>query len=378
MVRVCKLAGLALLAAALTACAAPVTPVSTPSPHDPAAQVEAPALGDARAALERGDYAVAVELLGAPVGPAHAAMLARARIGLAREAMAAAPGEARALRAALDQVGLALALRPDEPALRDELLNLERAIVTLLAVEDLRLALLARQPVAEDPSALDLARALAGRASAAAASEPRLPGAERVAATGLLAAAAVFEEAGAGASQEDAAARWQEAHRFCERAMALQTSKAARSCLERLASKLNPPASTTTPATPTPAALPLPRPTVAPRPPARSPGSAFGVAQRKSFDGSGNSGQFASCIDIQVLGPGGPIAGAVLGINNGDHSYQNQTDAGGYTGRCGLGASTWSVVLFWTPQTGSVSGATTTVYLNGAPDQRAAVVFRAR
>ncbi len=373
MLRVCKLIASVLLIVALAACAGPAAPVVTPSPSDPATPVEAAALSDARTAPERGDHAAVVEMLGAPLDPARVELLARARIGLARETIASAPGEARALRAALHQVGLALALRLDEPALRDELLGLEQALVTLLAVEDLRLALLARQPVAEDPSALDMARALAGRASAAAATEPRLPGAERIAATGLLAAAGVFEQAGDSAR---APASWQEAHQFCERAMALQASDAARSCVERLASKLNPPLATTAPVTP--AALPSQRPTVAPRPPARSAGAAFGVAQRKSFDGSGNSGQFASCIDVQVLGPGGPIAGAVLGINNGDHSYQNQTDASGYAGRCGLGASTWSVVLFWTPQTGNVAGATTTVYLNGAPDQRAAVVFRAR
>ncbi len=373
MLRVCKLIASVLLAVALAACTGPAAPVVTPSPNDPATPVEAAVLSDARAALERGDHAAVVEMLGAPLDPARVELLARARIGLAREAIARAPGEARALRAALDQVGLALALRLDEPALRDELLGLEQALVTLLAVEDLRLALLARQPVAEDPSALDMARVLAGRASAAAATEPRLPGAERIAATGLLAAAGVFEQAGDSAR---AATIWQEAHQFCEQAMALQASDAARSCVERLASKLPPPVATTAPVTP--AALPSQRPTVAPRPPTRSAGAAFGVVQRKSFDGSGNSGQFASCIDVQVLGPGGPIAGAVLGINNGDHSYQNQTDASGYAGRCGLGASTWSIVLFWTPQTGNVAGATTTVYLNGAPDQRAAVVFRAR
>lgn len=375
MVRV-KLIASMLLAVALAACAAPAAPVATPSQANPTVPPEAP--HEVQIALERGDYAAAVEMLGAPAGPAHVALLARARIGLARETLAAAPGEARALRAALDQVGLALTLRPDDPALRDELLGLERALVALLAVEDLRQALLAGDAGANGVAALDAARVLAGRAIAAAASEPRLPGAEQIAANGLLAAAAVFEQTGDGAADDRASARWQEARGFCEQAMALQASDAARSCLERLASKLSPPASAAAPATPAAAALPPRRPTPAPRPPARSTGPAFSVVQRKSFDGSGNSGQFASCIDVQVLGPGGPIPGAVLGINNGEHSYQNQTDAGGYAGRCGLGASTWSVVLFWTPQTGSVSGATTTVYLNGAPEQRAAVVFRAR
>jgi hypothetical protein len=98
------------------------------------------------------------------------------------------------------------------------------------------------------------------------------------------------------------------------------------------------------------------------------------VAERKSFEGSGASGRFEGCVDVQVVGPGGPVAGAVVGVNNGDHSYQSQTDGGGYTGRCGLGASTWSVVLFWAPGDGD-SGVATTVYLSGTPEQRAAVVF---
>lgn len=114
-----------------------------------------------------------------------------------------------------------------------------------------------------------------------------------------------------------------------------------------------------------------------PRTPApAAPG--YAVATRKSFEGSGNSGQYASCIDVQILGRDGPVAGAVIGINNGDLSYQDQTDQGGYSGRCGLGASTWSVVLFWTPGGGQAQGAATTVYLSGAPEQRAAVVFQQR
>lgn len=140
-------------------------------------------------------------------------------------------------------------------------------------------------------------------------------------------------------------------------------------------------AATATPAAEAPAATPLPAPIVAPRLPRRPPPTAvpvvtYGVARRQSFEGSGNSGAFASCIDIQVVGPGGPVAGAVLGINNGEHSYQNQTDANGYTGRCGLGASTWSVVLFWTPGEGDLRGAVTTIVLSGAPEQRGVVVFQ--
>lgn len=124
-------------------------------------------------------------------------------------------------------------------------------------------------------------------------------------------------------------------------------------------------------------ASPTPRPQAArptPRPQSRP---TYVVSQRKSFEGSGASGRFESCVDVQVTSKGGPVAGAVVGVNNGAYSYQSQTNADGYTGRCGLGASTWSVVLFWTPG-GEKSGLATTVYLSGTPDQRAAVVFHER
>ncbi len=131
-------------------------------------------------------------------------------------------------------------------------------------------------------------------------------------------------------------------------------------------------------ATPAPTALsrtpvrPVTTPTVRPG------RQAYALTTRKSFEGSGNSGQFASCIDVKIVGRNGPVNGAVIGINNGDHSYQNQTDQNGYAGRCGLGASTWSVVLFWTPNGGQARGAATTVYVSGAPEQRAATVFQER
>lgn len=161
-----------------------------------------------------------------------------------------------------------------------------------------------------------------------------------------------------------------------ERSSATPVAQASPTAVATATAEPSPtPAVTSTPtATPkaTGAAAPRPRPTAAPQ------GASFAVANRKSFDGSGNSGQFASCIDVQILGRRGPVSGAVLGINNGEHSYQNQTDQNGYAGRCGLGASTWSVVLFWAPERGQVRSSATTVYLNGAPEQRAAVVFQER
>lgn len=164
---------------------------------------------------------------------------------------------------------------------------------------------------------------------------------------------------------------------------ALEAGPAAGAALSGGAPPQVPAAASTEPAA-TPTAVPTPalaatvvaaslRPRAAPQ-----PAPTFAVAARKSFEGSGDSGQYASCIDVQILGRGGPVSGAVIGINNGDLSYQDQTDQSGYSGRCGLGASTWSVVVFWAPGSGQAHGSATTVYVSGAPEQRAAVVFQGR
>jgi hypothetical protein len=201
------------------------------------------------------------------------------------------------------------------------------------------------------------------RAGALVEGPTPLLGAPAVGAAAFLSSAAIFEAAGDEAGRAEARA-------LCERAAAIAPDlQAAQECLERVAERpAVPVAAAAAPQTPVPAARPRPAAPAAP---------AYSVAQRNSFDGSGNSGQYASCVDVQILGPAGPVSGAVIGINNGEHSYQNQTDDQGYTGRCGLGASTWSVVLFWTPA-GSVKGVATTIYVSGAPEQRAAVVFQGR
>lgn len=378
MLRIHHVIWLCCLLGLLSACAAPGA--ASPTPPLPAgeATAEPVELGAARAALARGDYLQAVEVLATPASPEHVALLAQARAGLAQAALNAAPAEPDALRAALDEVGLALALHPADRALQEELLGLERALLSLLAAEEARLALAAATDV--DPAQrLGLARTLAERAATAAVVEPRLPGAEQLAAAALLAAATSYEQAGDADPVASPDTGWQEARQLCERAQALRPSETGQACLERLSQKLEgfvAAQHTPTPVAPAPTATA--RPVATTRPATRPATPAFSVVQRKSFDGSGNSGQFASCIDIQILGPAGPISGAVVGINNGEHSYQNQTDANGYTGRCGLGASTWSVVLFWTPATGSVRGVTTTVYLSGSPEQRAAVVIQGR
>jgi hypothetical protein len=357
---------LALLAGLLAACSvnAPSQPAETPAA---AGELGAPPLQAGYEAAMGGDFATATELL-APQAASDqeaAELLATVRLGLAMRLVAEQPGDAMAARRALDLVGLALG-SAEEPTLQQALGATQGALVALLSAEDARLALEDQAAAGATPEHLAAsARLLAERAIALANDPTRLPGAERVAAAGLLTSAATLAASGNEAARE-------EARTLCEHAAALVPGDpAALACLERLA----PPSSA--PARPTAQVAQAPRPAVSRPQPSAEAAPAYGVAQRKSFDGSGNSGQYASCIDVQVLGPAGPVGGAVIGINNGEHSYQNQTDAAGYAGRCGLGASTWSVVLFWAPG-GIVKSTATTVYLSGAPEQRAAAVFQAQ
>lgn len=325
----------------------------TPAP-DPLARA-----ASARAA---GDYPGAVAILAplAPGRPDLARPLAEARLAWGHSLVAAAPGDPAALRAAFDQFALgAAALAPDAPQ-RQTLLDHQHAAVALLSLIESGDALGARgdAPAAER---IALAQALVDQAQAARVAEPKLPGADGLIGAALLAAADAYRSGAAAAPAGADREAWRaQAQDLCRQAQALRPQ------IPCPAIEGGAPATSAGPAGPAPA----PR-----RPPAPAP-PAFAVAQRKSFEGSGASGRYESCIDIQILGRGGPIGGAVVGINNGEHTYQNQTDAGGYTGRCGLGASTWSVVLFWVPPGHSLQGAATTVYLSGAPEQRAAVVFQ--
>lgn len=359
-----KLLIAALLAWALAGCGGQPEQASAPTPS-------AEHLAAARLAVELGDNAGGVAALAplASSGDEERRLLAHARLGLALERLADAPGEPLALRSALDLITLALPLTPTDDPLHGELAATQAALAQLLALEDAGRALEALAQSGAAPEALaTAARALGEQALRALEVEPRLPGAAATAGAGLLRAATALEAESAG-----------EALSLCERAAALAPAdEAARACTERLTGLATAPAAAPAPPTTAPGnASAAPRPP-APTRPARPAAIVYGVTQRKSFDGSGNSGAFASCIDVQILRQGNPVGGAVIGFNNGEHSYQSQTNADGYAGRCGLGASTWSVVLFWTPADGTVRGVTTTVYLSGAAEQRGAVVFEGR
>lgn len=126
--------------------------------------------------------------------------------------------------------------------------------------------------------------------------------------------------------------------------------------------------------TPPPTATPRPRPTATPRPPSAR---AFRAIPVRDFQGSGNNGTFSSCIGGKVTYGGQPINGALLEVNNGPNNrFQARTDGAGNYQVCGLGASTWSVVLYYIPGSPPIAGqAVAAVYVNGNRAQTALVNF---
>lgn len=140
---------------------------------------------------------------------------------------------------------------------------------------------------------------------------------------------------------------------------------------------VQPPARPTTPPPPTP--RPTARPTPRPRPPAPAPSARAFVAEViRTYPGTGRSEDRESCIEGRVRDrSGGGIGGAVVSINNGAANLDRQTNGAGEFQFCGLGDSTWSVVLRYVPGSpGLAREVAGTVYVNGSAQQSAAVNFR--
>jgi hypothetical protein len=317
MFRICCLIYILFLTSACTPAAASTTAPSNPYTH----QVEQ--------SLAVADYAGAVRLLAprAADDPDAAAQLSRVRLEWGLALLVADKQSPAALRSAYNQFAWGAAIAPEDTDIRNQLETYRQEAADLFALAQMTQALRTGTEQPDDPTLAASARALHAAADQLADSD--LPGAAEQITAARAVAAAILEQTPA----ESAPAAVQ----------------------------------------PAVAATATHQPTPTPDRPAAVPG--FGVTRRVSFEGSGDSGAFAACIDVQVIGVTGPVAGAVVGINNGDLHYQNQTNAAGYTGRCGLGASTWTVVLFWVPGHEALAGAQTTVYLNGAEEQRGEVVF---
>lgn len=101
-----------------------------------------------------------------------------------------------------------------------------------------------------------------------------------------------------------------------------------------------------------------------------------------TYPGTQPSGEQASCVAGYVRLGGTPIAGAVVYANNGGPaapSPRGITDGNGYYYICGLGDSTWSVVLTYIPGPDTLAAEVKpTVYVNGSHTQVAVVNFNGR
>lgn len=122
-----------------------------------------------------------------------------------------------------------------------------------------------------------------------------------------------------------------------------------------------------------PTPTPRPKPTSTPRPTTRI----FKGVPVRSYPGSGNNGTFASCVSGRVSYGGAAIAGASLEVNNGPaNRFPATTNSNGDYRVCGLGASDWSVVLFYVPGSPPIGNNPAVVfYVNGNAAQEAVVNF---
>jgi tetratricopeptide (TPR) repeat protein len=97
-----------------------------------------------------------------------------------------------------------------------------------------------------------------------------------------------------------------------------------------------------------------------------------------TFEGSGTTGQFRSCIAGRVrAADGNPYAGAQVNVNNGPkNSFNARTGRDGVYRVCGLGPSHWDVVLRQVPGMALAQQPSGVVYLNGDVQEALVHFFR--
>jgi hypothetical protein len=121
---------------------------------------------------------------------------------------------------------------------------------------------------------------------------------------------------------------------------------------------------------------------VPPAPPTPTPLPVVGFAARidVNFLGSGNSGQFTSCVAGRVYrANGGLYQGAQVNVNNGPvNSFNARTGRDGVYRVCGLGASNWSVVLRGAPGVRLAQQTVKVVYVNGSAQEAIVNFFQQR
>jgi predicted SnoaL-like aldol condensation-catalyzing enzyme len=101
----------------------------------------------------------------------------------------------------------------------------------------------------------------------------------------------------------------------------------------------------------------------------------YAISASPTFAPSAPTGRSESCIAGRVVQNGQGVPGAVGNVNNGpDNSFPWITNANGEFNICGLGASVYSVVLFYVPPDQHLTRITT-VWVNGTPEQNVSVTF---
>ena len=96
-----------------------------------------------------------------------------------------------------------------------------------------------------------------------------------------------------------------------------------------------------------------------------------------SYPGSGSSGGKSSCVQGVVRDRAGSgVAAAAIAANNGNAEVGKLTNGAGEYQICGLGDSTWSILLRFVPGDPPLAQeAVATVYVNGSREQAAVVNF---
>lgn len=370
--------------AAATVAQAPLQPTSTLIPVIPTSGTSQ-SIERGMVALEQQDYASAIAELtlayNADTTNSDAAiLLAEAYSLYGQDRLQRVPEETDALQEAADSFARGLQVAPEDSPIRKQLEAEQQAtqalgevLATLQQIEQLQ----------ADGSSLSVQRQNADMLMIALRQlitlDPALIGPDSLPADQLLAVAQIYE-----ASDDQQPADRDQAQSLCTLLQELWPPDsaevaAARACVQRMSRSSPSPTAIVIPsATPGIAAPPPQEPTPTPVPPPAWRTYTAAAGPRYPQDSATN--QFVSCIGGRVIRTDGTgVASAQGNVNNGDNSFSWITNASGEFIVCGLGASSWSVVLFYVPDAPGLQGGTdvaATAWVNGSAEHRVWVEFR--
>jgi hypothetical protein len=316
-------------------------------------------LATIRALLDRGEVEQALEHSlqlhsATPTDAAIASMVARARLAYGRALIASADADARAVRAAFDQFSAGLALGDLAPDLAATLRAEQGYARTFIAVAGLTRRMGAAIPDGSEAAADQHVEQLLALLDVLEHVPIAFPGGQHLHAESRIRAALAYERRAANDPRRQANYVPQ-IYALCAEASALAVDENQRqeasACMARVA------------------AQPTPQIEV---------GSAAFVAEIvRSFPRAEPSRESASCIEGSVRVGAAGVANATGNVNNGVRFAPWKSDAAGHFRVCGLGASTWSVVLLALPVVATPIDVHTIVQVDGTATQVAQVDFLA-